>query len=99
MTTESRKLTFLDPTVAPSLEAANLSPRLESLEGMVVGLLDNSKGAGRVILDDLGVMLRERYGIGDIINAGKPTFGRVAADALVNDLVERCDVVITALGD
>jgi hypothetical protein len=94
-----QKLAFLDPTVAPSLEAVSAAPRLESLEGKVVGLLDNSKGAGRVILDDLGVLLRERYRVAEIVNAGKPTFGRVAADALVDDLVARCDVVITALGD
>src|SRR3712207_209593 len=93
------KLSFLDPTVAPSLETGTTAPRLDSLEGKVVGLLDNSKAAGRVILDDLGVMLRERYGVKEVVNAGKPTFGRIAADALVDDLASKCDVLITALGD
>jgi hypothetical protein len=99
MNGESRRLSFLDPTVAAEITAVGTAPRLESLEGKVVGLLDNSKAAGRVILDDLGVMLRERYGVAEIVNAGKPTFGRVAEEALVNELAERCDVVITALGD
>jgi hypothetical protein len=99
MTNETPKLSFLDPTVVPSFESVSTAPRIESLEGKVVGLLDNSKAAGRVILDDLGAMLKERYGVAEIVNAGKPTFGRVAADALVDDLVSRCDVVITALGD
>jgi hypothetical protein len=93
------KLLFLDPTVAPSRETVTMAPRIESLEGKVVGLLDNSKMSGRIILDDVGAILTSRYGVREIINAGKPTFGRVAAQALVDDLVARCDVVITAIGD
>ena len=73
MTTETGKLRFLDPTVAASVEVVSMAPRLESLEGKVVGLLDNSKGAGRVILDDLGIMLKERYGVAELVNSGKPT--------------------------
>jgi hypothetical protein len=44
-------------------------------------------------------LMQERLGAGEIVYHRKPTFGRVAADEVVEDMAKRCDLVLTALGD
>ena len=95
----SGKLIILDPTVAPTKEESRPAPRLDNFEGAAIGLLENTKGNARPLLVMVGEMLQQRNGAGEIIIARKPTFGRVAPKEIVDDLVDRCDLVLTALGD
>ena len=74
------------------------APRLETVQGAVVGLLDISKPRGDVFLDRLETVLRERYGVGEVRRLRKPTFARRApADVLAE--ADRCGAVVEALAD
>jgi len=72
--------------------------RLPSLNGRRVGLLDISKPGGSVFLDRLEKILRERYGVTDIIRVRKPTFAKKAPAPIVDQL-RGMDAVVEALAD
>lgn len=85
----------IDPSTAPTVEPA---PRLATLTGAVIGLLDISKPRSAEFLDRLEVLLRERYEVGDILRLRKPTFARPAPGDVLSE-AQRCGAVVEALAD
>jgi hypothetical protein len=76
------------------------APRLDTLSGKTVGLLDISKPGGSIFLDRLERLLKERFDVRAVVRAAKPTFTRPAPDEVIDMLVGgRCDAVIEALAD
>ena len=76
------------------------APRLHSLSGKTIGLLDISKPGGNIFLDHLARLLTELHGVAAVIRETKPTFTRPAPDAVIERLLNaRCDAVIEALAD
>ena len=59
----STELGFIDPTANRPDRLVNLAERPISLNGKVIGLLDNTKEQADVILSTIGEALCERYGI------------------------------------
>jgi hypothetical protein len=87
----------LDPTGERDPVTRQLSPRLESLEGKTVGLLDITKARGDVFLDRLEEVLAAR-GL-TVARYAKPTFTKPAPIDLRHEIAMNCDVVIEALAD
>ena len=78
----------------------NPAPRLETLDGKTVGLLDISKPGGSYFLDRLETLLKERYKVGRVIRQTKPTFTRPAPGEVIDQFTGAdCDAVIEALAD
>jgi hypothetical protein len=73
-------------------------PRLQTLAGKSIGLLDISKGGGSFFLDRLEKILRERYQVTEITRARKPTFTKVAPEQVIEQL-RKSDAVVEALAD
>ena len=69
----------------------------DSLDGLVLGMLDISKPRGDVFLDTLEQMFGER-GV-RVKRYTKPTFTRPAPDELRGRIAQECDVVLEALAD
>ncbi|KAB1649641.1 UGSC family (seleno)protein [Pseudoclavibacter endophyticus] len=91
---------MLDPTgVADDTSATTLSPRPVSLEGLTVGLLDNTKPNATLLLNALGDLLTTRYGVGATKLYTKDYFGTPVKQELLDEIVRDCDVVVTAVGD
>jgi hypothetical protein len=88
---------LLDPTSERSLAIRARVPRLDSLAGKTVGLLDISKPRGNVFLDRLDAKLRDRGA--ETIRFMKPTFTKPAPVDLRHEIATRCDAVIEALAD
>ena len=78
--------------------AASAPPRLKTVEGKTVGLLDISKPGGSVFLDRIEQLLKERYGVVRVVREMKPTFTKRAPDAVIAKLLG-VDAVIEALAD
>lgn len=91
----------VDPTGAgaDAPSGLRLAKRPGSLRGLTVGLLDNAKQNARELLDSLAVLLKERYGVGETIIYRKQNNTAPVASELLSEMKERCDVVITAVGD
>ena len=87
-----------DPT-APRAETAQQADRiLTALAGKVVGFIDNAKPNFNYLVDDLGELLKSRYKVAEVIKHRKP--GQVPVEeAVLKDMAERCDAVITGSGD
>jgi hypothetical protein len=88
----------LDPRLDPEGAALRLAPALPSLEGAVVGLLDNAKiGTGR-FFDFVAEILRSEYGVRELIRRRKPDATRPVTPEMLAEL-SGADAVISAIGD
>jgi len=88
---------LLDPTSERVPAARPHAPRLESLEGRTVGLLDIAKMRGDVFLDRLESRLEERGA--RVLRFKKPTFTKPAPIDLRHEIARQCDAVVEALAD
>ncbi len=88
---------FLDPTSERSPAIRARVPRLASLEGRRVGLLDISKPRGDVFLNRLEERLREQ-GV-EVLRFRKPTFTKPAPVDVRHEIATKCDAVVEALAD
>jgi hypothetical protein len=74
--------------------------RLATLEGKTIALLDISKPGGKVFLDRVETLLKDRHRVARVIRALKPTFTKPAPDAVIEQIVQaKVDGVIEALAD
>jgi len=90
---------LVNPTTEPTVAAFNGAPRLLSLAGTRLGIIDDSKKNADVLLEELVELLRTRYEISDVKWHRKPSASRPADPAAIRELVESCDSVIVAVGD
>ena len=90
-------LELLDPTSERRPEERQRSPRLPSLEGATVALLDISKPRGDVFLDRLEELFAGR-GV-EVLRFRKPTFAKPAPADLRHEITVKCDAVVEALAD
>ena len=88
---------LLDPTAEQSPPTRERPPRLSSLKGRTIGLLDISKARGDVFLDRLEEKLLQQ-GL-TVKRYRKPTFARVAPFDLKQQITSQCHAVIEALAD
>jgi hypothetical protein len=89
--------TLLDPTGELSPLARQPLPRLATLDGATIGLLNISKPRGDVFLDRLQSLLEARGA--KVERFRKPTFAKNAPFDLRREIAERCDAVLEALAD
>jgi cell shape-determining protein MreC len=89
---------FLDPrtTVNPGDRA--VASGLDTLEGKVIGIVDNGQSNSTAMFQELAKLLRERSNASEIIFRTKPTHMQGAPKAIMDEMVTRCDAVITGLG-
>jgi hypothetical protein len=85
----------IDPRVREPVPPA---PRLATLEGATIGLLDIAKPRGAELLDRLAELLVTRHGVAEVVRLRKPTFTRVAPDEVIHE-ASRCGAVVEALAD
>ena len=98
MTDNTEALGFIDPTAGSGRKRIPLAPRPADLAGKVVGLLDNTKEQGTLILETIGNALRERYGVARVVIKRKEHYSKPATDALIDEMVREVDVAVAALG-
>jgi hypothetical protein len=91
-------VTLIHPGNEAVPHAAPPPSRLASLSGKKVGLLDISKPGGSFFLDRLEKILRERYGVAEVLRTRKPTFAKNAPPAIIEQL-RAMDAVVEGLAD
>ena len=88
---------LLDPTNERAPALRERLPRLESLDGRTIGLLDIAKPRGDLFLNRLEQRLRERGA--KVKRFRKPTFTKPAPVDLRHEIAVSCDAVVEALAD
>ena len=91
-------LGFIDPTAGSGRKRIPAAPRPADLAGKVVGLLDNTKEQGTLILETIGAALREQYGVARVVLRRKAHYSKPATDALIYEMAQEVDVAVAALG-
>lgn len=91
-------LGFIDPTAGGGKAKIALAARPMDLAGKVVGLLDNTKEQGTLILETIGNALRERYGVARVVIRSKEHYSKPATDALIDEMAREVQVAIAAVG-
>ena len=90
---------ILDPRPEDVPEELGISSEIPSLEGKVVGLLENRKYHADAFLQELQRVLEEDYKASKVVYASKFTFSMPCADETIDSLVEECDAVVHGIAD
>jgi hypothetical protein len=91
-------LPWIDPTAGGGKATLATAPRPMDLAGKVVGLLDNTKEQGELILRTIGDALRERHGVARVVVRRKEHYSKPATDALIDEMAQEVQVAIAAVG-
>jgi predicted 3-demethylubiquinone-9 3-methyltransferase (glyoxalase superfamily) len=97
VTTEA--ITVLHPAAEDVAETHCLAPRLSSLQGITVGLIDNHKRNANVYLEALGHLLQDRYGVSHVVTYRKISQSLPTPDPVLDQLASACDAIIHAVAD
>ncbi len=88
-----------DPRGRIEAEPIALAPRVPSLNGLRVGVLDNSKWNANKLLRQTISLLADETPFAHVQFYKKESFSRNASPDLIEQMVTENDVVITAIGD
>jgi len=91
-------LKVLDPRLDPEGVALRLAPPLATLDGAVVGLLDNAKIGTERFFDFVSQILMSEHGVREVIRRRKPDATRPVTAAMLAEL-SGADAVVSAIGD
>ena len=88
-----------DPRGIVDVEPKPPAPRLDSLDGIRLGVLDNSKWNASKLLRKVVSLLEKDHEFAKITRYKKETFSRAATAELIERMADECDAVVTAIGD
>lgn len=91
-------LRVLDPRQSAQGEALRMAPPLASLNGAVVGMIDNAKIGTKQLFDFIEEILHAEYGVRECIRRRKPDATRPVPQAMLMELAAS-DAVLSAIGD
>lgn len=96
---EVRKIVILDPVGISASAKIALNPRPTQIEGLRVGMLDNTKPNFDLFLDVVEESLLNNYHVASVHRYRKPGRTVPVDPAVMAEIKEKCDIVITGLGD
>ena len=88
----------LDPTNEAAPPAGLLAPRPGSLCGKTVGFISNGKEGTKGYFAHLDRMLRESFGVAQVVSRVKSNYSAPADGYIVTEIAN-WDAVITGIGD
>ncbi|HKA62164.1 MAG TPA: hypothetical protein VKH83_07045 [Methylomirabilota bacterium] len=90
---------ILDPVGSAIATSRAPAPRPGSLQGAVIGVLDNSKPNARALLDGVARALAEKVGARDVRVWRKPGASIGATAAVLDEMAAQCGAALTASAD
>jgi hypothetical protein len=94
----TRTIRVYDPTAEDAAGQDALAARFGSLDGKIVGLLNNTKDRTEIIFEEVESLLRDRFPDVRVQHYRKRSVSGAGAE-LMGQLEQECDAVVTALGD
>ena len=89
---------FLDPRAQVNPKDRPLVPGVETLEGKVIGIIDNGQANSTTMFQELAKLMQEKFHTKEVIFKTKPTHMQGAPKPVMEEILNRCDAVITGLG-
>ncbi len=90
---------ILDPTISPSREEITYVPRPKDLNGLRVGLVENTKYNSDVLLLKIAEQLKARFGMEMVLLNSKKSASDHVTDEAIVDFKNETDFVIAGIGD
>ena len=90
---------LFDPTSKPVERAVELAPRPASLQGLRLGLVDNTKFNSDTLLTKLAERLARRHGMTVTLTSRKRSPSHEIDEAAVRALRKQADFVVSGIGD
>jgi hypothetical protein len=91
--------TVFDPRGQVDAVHRPLAPRVATLEGLRLGILDNTKWNANRLLRKTAALLEAEHGVGTVGYYRKDSFSKPADPALIAEIAGANDIVLTAIGD
>ena len=92
-----REVLVYDPTADEGKLQDTLARRHATLDGKIVGLLDNTKDLADILLDEVKVLLEKDFPKAEFRYFRKESVSGAAPGLM--ESVAACDTVVTAVGD
>jgi hypothetical protein len=90
---------FLDPTGDAVIELHGLAPRLDTLQGARLGIIENNKTNADKFLMMVFEELQEMYGVSEVKMIRKKELSQPALHDQIEEIAEYADFAITGIGD
>ena len=88
-----------DPRGVVDAQPLATAPRVKKLEGLRLGLLDNTKWNANKLLRGVRDRLAQKHAFGAVNYYRKESFALAAAPELLAEIAAANDIVLTAIGD
>jgi hypothetical protein len=88
-----------DPRGVVETEPLALAPRVGRLDGLRLGVLDNTKWNANRLLRKTVTKLQEEFSFAAVNYYRKESFSKDADPALIEAIAANNDIVLTAIGD
>ena len=88
-----------DPRGVVGAEKKAVAARVRSLDGLRLGILDNTKWNANKLLREVRDQLKAAYPLAEVHYYRKESFSKFAAPELIDTIRRENDIVLTAIGD
>jgi len=88
----------LNPTYDGSATSFHPAPRLDTLDGLTVGIISNGKQGTVPFFDALADELSGRYGVADVVRVIKANYSAPAGDEIL-DRARSWRALVAGIGD
>ena len=88
-----------DPTTEVNARRMNFAPRPRSLEGVTIGLVDNTKHNSDQLLLRIANLLERDHGAKAHVIRRKKSAGAAPHAEIIEEYKANCDVVVAGIGD
>ena len=95
----TKSIPVYDPRGVVEATPRAISPRVKKLEGLRLGLLDNTKWNANKLLRGVRERLAQKHAFGAVNYYCKESFSLAAAPGLIDRIAAENDIVLTAIGD
>jgi hypothetical protein len=93
------RIRVLSPVGAALTEALTVPAIPHDLSGRTVGFVDNTKANFDRLVVTIGGLLREQYGVRDIVHLRKANASTPAPPDLIAEVAKSCDLVFAGSAD
>jgi hypothetical protein len=97
--TVMKTIPVYDPRGVVEAAPLAMSPRVKKLQGLRLGLLDNTKWNANKLLRGVRDRLAQKHAFGAVNYYRKESFARAATPELLAEIAAQNDIVLTAIGD
>ena len=90
---------IFDPTTEATARKINYAPRPKSLNGLRVGLVDNTKHNSDQLLIRIADILEKEHGTKSRVIRKKKSSGAAPHAEIIEEYKANCDVIVAGVGD